>query len=434
MNRAVSALASSAVGLVVVVLGCAAAGRADDDPAPDPADGLVRELAALMDGHTDRDEEDRILHLLRTADGPVLDAALRRVDLDELLGDIDDHLGGPQHQADLLALLAKARVAHLSVAARAALVSALQRGSTSEQDERAVRDLLLATRGADLTALKNAIDEGGDHRDLEQLVFHDLDDEALRDEVLAHIAREAAAAPSGELKVLSDIDDTLYRNWVDERFPAKAVYPGVRALHRELDLGTDGVGRPGDIVFLTARPGDRAGIVEGQTLATLAGLGVSRCVVLAGSLLDVASNEAIARGKVENFVRYKRLFPEYGFVFTGDSGQGDAIAAAVMVADHADVTRAVFIHDVVSTGAERRAEWAGKGVPFFDTYVGAALHGVERGLITVAGLARIARAAVTELDAIAFDDDAARAARRAELRRDLERANALLPRSDRVSY
>lgn len=417
---------------LAVAFGCGAPGRADDPPTS-PADRLVRELEGLMDGHTDRGEEDRILELLRTADGAALDAAILRLDLDELLGDVDDHLGGPQHQADLLVLLSKARLAHLSTAARAAVVSALQRGSTSEQDERAVRDIFVGTRGADLTALKNAIDEGGDADDLEQLVFHDLDHEALREEVLAHIAREAAAAPGGELKVLSDIDDTLYRNWVDERYPAKAVYPGVRALHRELDLGTDGVGRPGDLTFLTARPGDRPGIVEGQTFSTLAALGVSRCVVLAGSLLDVTSNEAIARGKVENFARYKRLFPEYGFVFTGDSGQGDAIAAASMVADHGDVTRAVFIHDVVSTSAEARAEWAAKGVPFFDTYVGAALHALERGLISTAGLGRIARAARTELDAITFDDDAARTARRAELRRDLERANALLPERERAT-
>lgn len=416
----------------LVALGCAAVTGRAEDPSPSPSDTLVARLEALMDGHTDRDEEDELLDLLREVDGAVLDAALRRIDLEELLGDVDDHLGGPQHQADLLVLLARSRVAHLSVATRAALVSALQRGSTSEQDERAVRDLFLATRGADLTALKNAIDEGGDHRDLEQLVFHDLDAEALRDEVLAHIAREAAAAPSGELKVLSDIDDTLYCNWTDERYPAKALYPGVRALHRELDLGTDGVGRPGDIVFLTARPGDRAGVVEGQTLATLAGLGVPRCVVLAGSLLDVTSNEAIARGKVENFARYVQLFPEYGFVFTGDSGQGDAIAAAAMVKDHPEVTRAVFIHDVVSSSAEVRAEWAGKGVPFFDTYVGAAVHALEQGLMTTAGLGRVARVAEAELAAITFDDEAAREARRAELRVDLERANALLPASERV--
>lgn len=428
MRRAVLSLV---VGLAAG-LGCAAAGRANDPAPASPADRLVAELQALMDGHTDREEERRIVELLRTCEGPVLDAALRRIDLDELLGDVDDHLGGPQRRSELLVLLSKARLAHLSVAARAALVSALQRGRTGEADERAIADVFLGTRGADLTALKNAVDEGGDHRDLEQLVFHDIDDEELRARILEHIAREAAAAPSGELKVMSDIDDTIFCNWVDERFPAKAVYPGVRALYRELDLGPDGVGRPGDIVFLTARPGDRMGVVEGQTLGTLRDLGVPRCVVLTGSLLDVTSNEAIARGKLENFGRYRRLFPEYGYVFMGDSGQGDAFVAAAMVAEHADVTRAVFIHDVAATSAEGRARWAAKGVPFFDTYVGAALHAHERGLIATAGLARIARAARAELDAIAFDDDAVRQARRAELARDLERANALLPERDRV--
>lgn len=421
---------------LALALTVAAAGPADDPApgpaAPDPTDALLRELHDLMDGHTDRAEERRILDLLRRAPGPVLEAALRRTDLSALLGDVDDHLGGPQRRSELLLLLAKARLAHLSVATRAALVDALQAGRTDEADERAIRDVFLGTRGADLTALKNAIDAGGDHHDLEQLVFHDLDDDDLRDELLAHVAREAAAAPPGELKVLSDMDDTLYRNWVDERYPAKAVYPGVLAFYRELDLGIDGAGRPGDIVFLTARPGDRAGVVEGRTIATLAGLGVPRCVVLTGSLGAITSDEAIARGKLESFARYARLFPECGFVFTGDSGQGDAIAAAGMVADHAEVTRAVFIHDVAATDADGRAAWAGRGVPFFDTYVGAALQALEAGLLTTAGLARVARAALTDLDALAFDDPAMRAARRAELLRDVERANALLPEGQQL--
>lgn len=422
----------------VMVLGGVAGGpgkaRATppDEEAPLGPDAVVDEVEALMDGPTDQEEEERILARLRAVPPETLDAVVRRLDLGALLGDLDDHPGGPQHRTDLLHLLARTRVAALSTAARAVFVSTLQRGSTEQLEETMIRDVLLATKGAELTRLKNSLDEGGDHHDLEQLVFHDIDDDAVRDAILAHCAREADGAPSGEVKVLSDIDDTIYRNWVDERYPSKAVYPGVRALYRELDVGADEKGRPGDLAFLTARPGDRVGLVEEATIATLGELGVPRFVVLTGALLNLTSNEAIAEGKFEAFERYRRLYPEYGFVFTGDSGQGDHLLSARLMAERKDVTRAVFINDVVGTPPEGRSEWLARGVPFFDTYVGSALHAHERGLISRAGLARVARAARDDLRRIAFPSAEAREARRAELERDIARVNEVLPEPERV--
>lgn len=421
-----------AAALLSIIVGFASA-PADAAPGPATPEELQRDLEALMDGHTDGDEEGRILALLRGASAPTLDAVLRRLDVDGLLGDVDDHVVGADHYTDLLALLSRERVADLSVDARAAFISAMQRGSTDALEEAAIRDTFVATRGRDLTALKNLIDAGGDYHDLEQLVFHDLDDDAVVEAVLGHFAREADNAGTGEVKVLSDIDDTIYRNWVDPRFPAKTVYPGVRALYHELDIGADERGAVGDLGFLTARPGDRAGVVEGETLATLSGLGIARAIVLTGSLGNVTSNESIAEGKLANFVRYKRLFPEYGFVFMGDSGQGDAILAGWMMKDHAAATRAVFIHDVVSTPPRGRDAWARRGVPLFDTYVGEAVDAHAKGLISAAGLARVARAALDELAAVTFPDERTRDLRRAELVRDVGLANAALPEAERVA-
>jgi hypothetical protein len=409
--------------------------RAPAQAAPDPAtpDELVRELEALMDGHTDSDEEARILALLRGASATNFDLVVRRLDIDGLLGDVDDHIVGADHYTDLVGLLSRERAADLTVEARAAVISAMQRGSTDGLEEVAIKDLLVATHRSELTALKNLIDGGGDYHDLEQLVFHDIDDEALQEAILAHFAREGDNAGAPEVKVLSDIDDTIYRNWVDPRFPAKTVYPGVRALYRELDLGADERGREGDLGFLTARPGDRAGVVEGETLATLSGLGIARAIVLTGSLGNITTNEAIAEGKLANFVRYERLFPEYGFVFLGDSGQGDAILAEWLMRDHAQATRAVFIHDVVSTGRRGRAAWLEKRVPLFDGYVGEAVEAHAKGLISAAGLARVARAALADFAGITFEDPRMRDARRVELVRDIAAANAALPEADRVA-
>src|SRR5690606_29985050 len=160
------------------------------------------------------------------------------------------HLFGPNNKQKLRDLLCKQRVGDLGPEARAALVTALQRGRTCRQDEEAILALFVASRGLSLTALKNAVDAGGDHRDLQQLVHGDYDHADLRDALLAHLAVASDETPADDVKILSDIDDTFYCNWKDARFPKKTVYPGVRQLYLELDRGSAGGGRLGDVVFI----------------------------------------------------------------------------------------------------------------------------------------------------------------------------------------
>ncbi len=153
-----------------------------------------------------------------------------------------------------------------------------------------------------------------------------------------------------EVKVLSDIDDTFYANWKDARYPKKTVYPGVLQFYAELDRGPGPVpGRAGDLTFVTARPGDRLGLVEDATIKALAERGQLTATVLAGSFTRLIGNRTIAEKKLENFLEYRRLYPEYDFVFVGDSGQGDIHFGQRMLELAPGVVRAVFIHDVVAT-------------------------------------------------------------------------------------
>jgi len=418
--------------LALALAGCptpdGGAARGEPPPPDAAAEGaaLAAKVRALQEGHTDRDDEKGLERLLRAASPGGLDHALGELDLGDLLSDVDDRVFGPDGRTALLELLG-ARAADLSVTNRAGLIDALQAGSTDDAAEATVVALFEATTGAGLTRLKNAVDGGDGHRDLVQLVFHDLDDAGRREALLAHFA--AAAEPAGELKVLSDIDDTVYANWKDERFPGGTRYPGVVAFYRELDRGPGPEpGREGDFVFVTARPGDRPGLVEGATRETLAGLGFEACVVLAGDLSSLAGNDAIAARKLENFLAYARIFPEYGFVFVGDSGQGDAAFGAGMLAERPEAVRVVLIHEVVPVPEGEREE----GVLYFETYVEAARLAHARDLIETAGLVRVARAAVDDLAGVDFDDPEQEAARRAELARDLEAVSALLPAGERV--
>jgi hypothetical protein len=401
------------------------------------ADEKIKVIRALMAARTDRSDERKILALLEHATAGELELILGALDLRALIDTVDDRVTGPKNRTELFTLLTALRVTDLSLRARAALIGALQRGITDSADERAIRNVLLATKGAALTELKAVLDKGGSYRDLHQLLFHDIDNAALREEILDHFKAEASQLPGGfaELKVLSDIDDTFYANWKDTRFPAKTIYPGVLQLYSELDRGAgEEPGRAGDITFVTARPGDRLGLVEGATHKALRERGLPASTILAGSFLRIVTNRVIAEKKLDNFLQYCRAYPEYSFVFIGDSGQGDVFFGERMLASAPGAVRGIFIHDVVSTSEPAREEHRKNRVYLFDTYAGAALETYRLGLIQRVGMARVAAAAATEIKSIAFPSEAQRQARFGELARDIDRVNAELPGEERVAF
>lgn len=49
---------------------------------------------------------------------------------------------------------------------------------------------------------------------------------------------------------------------------------------------------------------------------------------------------------MENFTRFASLYPEFKFVFFGDSGQGDALLASKLLQAFPDQVLGTFIHDV----------------------------------------------------------------------------------------
>jgi uncharacterized protein DUF2183 len=299
------------------------------------------------------------------------------------------------------------------VKTKAALVRALQLGRTGSKDEAKILEIFLGTHGKALTELKNMLEESGDHRDLLQLLYSDIDDVVIRESILSHFAGQAS--PTGEVKVLSDIDDTFYANWKDERYPKGTIYPGVRQFYRELG---------GDLTFVTARPNDRVGLIENRTREMLLSKGLERVTVLTGSFMHLLGNDSIAEKKLENFVRYAKLFPEYGFVFVGDSGQGDATFGKGMIESEPERVRAVFIHDVVDTPEAERQRMRGEGIFLFDTYAGAASIAERRGLMSPDSVRRVIESAREELAAISFPAEDQRKARAYDLEKDVSAAGS----------
>lgn len=272
-----------------------------------------------------------------------------------------------------------------------------RRDPTGPRHELRLTRLLLSVGPGDLPRFKFALDHNGDYKDLEEYLFHDVDSDELRGVALAHL-HAAAAAPVG-LKVLTDVDDTLYANLVDRRYPKGTFYPGVLALYEALKRepfalrpGSDG--RPGiPITTLSARPNPVAGKLEEGSLegliertggrlrpSALSGRVVSSAIGTLETLTREKRAEVeadfvgwltrivpgssrnelpphpdglerqIGEVKFDNFRRYAQVYPEYRFAFFGDSGQADAVTAQRMALDAGDEfggrVAATFIHDL----------------------------------------------------------------------------------------
>lgn len=377
---------------------------------------VVREIRKLKRGWTSRRDEARIIDLLAACDGGQLNEVLGALDPRKLLNDLSDRRLGPDNETRLVKLLTEERLSDLSLETRARLVWGMQRGHTTHMFQHAIRNVMLASTGEDLRALRNLLNTSGDHQDLQKLVFEDIEDEGLRSEILEHIA--ANAVPTDEVRVLSDIDDTVFARLHDRRYPGKTRYPGVLAFFNALDRAPDGTGKPGGITFVTARPTLLAGLVERFTRRTLRGAGIDRKVVLTGSLWSLRSHRSMAARKVESIRNYRKLFPEYGFVFVGDSGQGDVRVGKSLLEEFGNDMRGVFIHDVRATPVDERTGYTASGIDFFDTYIAAAAAALERGVISAPQAMEVADVAIQEVEQMKFASPTMREDRLKEHRRD----------------
>ncbi|MFN8606466.1 MAG: phosphatase domain-containing protein [Vulcanimicrobiota bacterium] len=317
----------------------------------------------------------------------------------------------------LLKEVIRPRVQDLSVRSRGLLIKAMQVGPTYYHREKAIRDIMLATHGHDLTVLKRHIDRGNDHRDLAQLLFHDIDRLDYRRQILEHINREGQLHPCSEVRIISDLDDTIYCNWADKRYPPKTVYPGVLQLHQELR---------GDVVVLTGRVGDRSGFFENRYRKRLGALGVKEITILTGTLVHQFVHPWIFSKKWANLERHYRLFPEMRVVMFGDTGQADPEFLSKAARHYGVQVAKALLHNVKELTPARRELCDRSGVALFDTYVGAALLLYREGLLSPGKLLRVMQAARTDLDKIVFPRPEIRQARQRELERDLESAQAQL--------
>lgn len=361
-------------------------------------------------------DEKEALKIFRELSIPALHYVLwelhRDGKLHDLINDFESGILCWTNKRALVNLLTKERLPELTIPVRAALVYAMQKGVTGSVMEEGIANIFTGTGGENLTRLKGIVD-GRSPQDMVELVDHDVDSGRLRKRIIAHIQRQAAEVRPDIRLIVSDIDDTVIRNWKDERYPSKAVYPGVRAFYRAVGrLDANDWERRGP-VFDSARPGEPTGAVESWTAETLRGIGFHSPTILSGDLLHLIG-ASIATGKFNNYVRYDRLFPEFCKILIGDNGQYDVDFERQVLTAYAETAIAGFIHDIGEISVERpnAYDWEELTPPagprrifYFDTYIGAALAAFEMGtpLISLDDLHRVAREALAEFEDIKFD-------------------------------
>ncbi|KAF4321307.1 hypothetical protein BBO99_00001509 [Phytophthora kernoviae] len=384
------------------------------------------------------------------------------------------HSCSPRERAKVLDVLTKQRLGEITIANRALVIRAIQHCLLSPliRDKAilhsAASNVVCGTYGLELSVLKEQI-----HSDEEAFIdtagHINFEDSVApgKMSVLRHNAPEEPSLHSGDLihliygnknvtevvtmmqhiaieslkvkeqqpnliKVVSDIDDTLFPGWLDRRFPLHIPYPGVSELYARLSRGlaqdANGDSARPSITFLTARPRGWLSVGRYLTLQHLKSLGVPNVTVLNGSVKGLVSNEKIASLKLDNFTRFASLFPEFKFVFFGDSGQGDALLASRLLQNCPEQVLATFIHNVnpifARTGdGGRKRVYAAEGVEFFGTYAGAALAAHKKGLISDDDVLAVASASDKELEGILFlgpDATGTKTERRRELQEDLD--------------
>lgn len=353
---------------------------------------IIASITAILDKRTGSREERRLLDMFRPLDAQQFGEVMAGLDLSRLMGALDWRSWGTDSRAEFLTLLEKF-VTTLSMDTKVLLANILAEGHTSFREEKVLRAIFLSESGSTLTDLKLRIDTSDVGHDLLGLLTRDIDAPELRFDILKHF-REQAVVPKDPrerpLRVVSDIDDTLYSSLKDSRYPKGTIYKGVLELYNAISALPP--------IFLTARPELIASMFERLTHKRLRRYGLEKPTVLSGSLQGLMGHRRMAEQKARNLINYTEMYPEFRFVFVGDSGQGDMALAEQLLASNESVIERAFIHKLCDTHKGSRT--SNPRIHLFSDYAEAAdqMHDLgylpSESLDKVRGLVRSENASV----------------------------------------
>jgi len=337
-----------------------------------------------------------------------------------------------------------------SLEARVALLTALQqvgRLRTDDEMQEWAIDLIRGIDGDQLVELKNCCNAFGRFYSFYKLVTHEITHPEKHKALLEHLSSHCRPARvpshdasleaamlrrsgygSGPLKVLSDIDDTLFCSGgfpagVDRSFPKGVVYPGMCRLLRQLDGPKESIFC--NIVFLSARPHFWKNLSESMTydifnLLTNHGRFHGMPNLIPGSFVASVHSvfkrllcctmpwDRMGEEKFKSIMTFSQLHPESDIVFFGDNGQGDVVAAEMAQQHKVPLLYAAFIHIVQPLEKtttrlrecdlrKREEKWRELGIFFVRSPLAAAGKAASLGLIDKNGLESVCEAAKDDL-------------------------------------
>jgi hypothetical protein len=141
----------------------------------------------------------------------------------------------------------------------------------------------------DLPLFKFMLEYDGDYKDVAEYVFHDIDKKEHQDRIIELFKTGRRGVG---IKVLTHVDDTMYANLIDTRYPKKTLYPGVLEFYDSLQC------EPFDLTTIpvTTLIGWRArSLTIKKTKSAELNLGISRCFRLC--IQNTASCSSAIPGK-----------------------------------------------------------------------------------------------------------------------------------------
>ena len=171
--------------------------------------------------------ENRIIAIFAEANTEELNLIMMSIKVGLILYKVKDHRMSRQlNRTKLLHTLVNDRVGEMNISARAMLLDGLQKMKLSAHHlaEFYVKQIIMKTKGDELSELKSMTDSKGDINSMHKLIYVDIRNETIKKDILKYISEQARIQASHSTmrtragrrrgqyawrKILSDVDDTL---------------------------------------------------------------------------------------------------------------------------------------------------------------------------------------------------------------------------------
>lgn len=179
--------------------------------------------------------ENRIISIFAEANTDELNLIMMNIELGLILYKVKDHrMSRQMNRTKLLHTLVNDRMGEMNISARAMLLDGLQRMKVSAHhlSDDYVKQIIMKTKGDELSELKSITDNKGDVNSMHKLIYVDIRNESIKRDILKYISEQARIQASHSTmrtkagrrrgqyawrKILSDVDDTLSCSGGEER-------------------------------------------------------------------------------------------------------------------------------------------------------------------------------------------------------------------------